>query len=179
MKTALPLAALAALALAACETIPEKGEFVPYRSVLAETRDTPFECSGFEPMSGTCEALGRSTLRGNIVTTDTIMAIDEGLPTTVKIRSRHRLEADGRTCGVIGEPRVTVTSASGPEANAAIEDLFKVIIGGVLEDACVSYYRSPVGYVTEVTGRDGTLVPDGRSHSRFFAEAQPVRPLEF
>lgn len=181
MKASHALAAAALFTLAACETpapSPPAGNVLPIKTVLAETKGRPYECSEYDPASDSCEALSRWRIIGNTVEAQTVFALNEGLPARITVVSRHTLSADGRICGLKGQPRIRVESDGSPEAERAIEELFTVLIAGALTEACGSYFRAQQGYITEATDRAGQLLPDGRGTSRFFATPKKLRALK-
>lgn len=173
--------ALAALALTACD-VPEpatKGAFVPLAQVYAENADKPFECVGYQATSDSCEGLGRSVIRGNVVTSTTLFALDEGLPATIKVVTRHRVK-NGKACGIIGRAKVTVESDATPEAAAAVTDMFTVLMTDMVSELCVGYYRSGEGYYVEATTLSGEVLPDltETGVSRFFATQKKLRNMQ-
>ena len=173
--------AFAAFALTACD-VPEpvtKGAFVPLAQVYAENADKPFECVGYKASSDSCEGLGRSSIRGHTVTSTTLFALDEGLPTTIKVVTRHRVK-DGRACGIIGQAKVTIESDATPEAEAAVTNMFTVLMTEMTRDLCVGYYRSGEGYYVETTTLSGEPMPDMTETgiSRFFATQKKLRNMQ-
>ncbi len=168
-------------ALTACD-VPEpvtKGAFVPLAQVYAENADKPFECVGYKASSESCEGLGRSVIRGNTVTSTTLFALDEGLPATIKVVTRHRVK-NGRACGIIGRAKVTVESDATPEAAAAVSNMFTVLMTDMIRDLCIGYYRSGEGYYVETTTLNGEVVPDltETGISRFFATQKKLRNMK-
>lgn len=175
----LPLVPL--LALAACETprpAPPAGAALTLRQVAAETRGRPYECTRYQAASDSCEAIARWTISGNEVQAETLFALDAGLPATVRVISRHRIDSEGRSCGLVGASRVTVLSEGSARAEEAIAGLFSALQTGSMQNACATYRRDGAGYITTVTDAQGHLIEDSAAQSRFFERPRKLRPVQ-
>lgn len=182
------LSAFALLALAACDMAqeaPPASGALSLRQVAAETQGRPYECTEYQAETDSCEAIARWTISGDVVRAETVFALDEGLPATIRVVSRHRIDNRGRSFGLVGAPRVTVTSPGSPEAKRAIADLFKSVLADTLHDTCAAYSRAGTkmadgagdGYITEVTDAEGNPLEDGAARSRFFSQPRKLRPV--
>ncbi|MBV2358721.1 hypothetical protein KUH32_02965 [Thalassococcus sp. CAU 1522] len=156
---------------------PEPGAFVPFVQVLGETAGRPFECTGYDPVSDTCESVGVLRRSGDDLGAEAFLVLPiAGQPVTLRFTGRGVIRND-RACGVPGSYATEVTS----EADQAFKDVFTEVMGVIFEsmgELCTAYYRGPDGsYVTEATDEAGQVLPGGRDTAHFFARQPRLRPM--
>lgn len=174
------MSAFTAFTLAACATVPEKGDFVPIQTLAAETQDLPFECTGYDAATDSCEGIGQRTINGSTMTSMSLVALgDENGAGTMSFTTKHPI-VDGKVCGIIGEPDVKVNGKSVKEGENFMVDFLTGFLTAIAQETCSAYYRSGDHYFIEATGPDGTVLDDFSTYSRFFAEMKTLRamPLE-
>ena len=169
------------LALAACEAprpaAPTR-DVLTLRQVAAETSGRPYECTKYEAETDSCEAIARWSIHGNAVHAETLFALNTVPPAKVRVRSRHRIDAQGRSCGFIGTPQVTVQSAEPAETEKAIAGRVAAALAARMATACATFIRAGDGYMTEVRDAQGHLMEGGTARARFFERPRRLRPVQ-
>ncbi|MFD1344429.1 hypothetical protein [Litorisediminicola beolgyonensis] len=178
IRSAAALAAGAA-ALAGCATpeMPQKGAFVPFSEVMAETSGKPWECTAYEAATDSCEALSTYELTGDRIDSRGQFVIDTR-PSIIAAGAVRFRERDGRACGNLGQMRMSFDGLDDPQAETFIREAVRATFGQMGE-ICVSYFRAGEDrYVVEARDAAGALIPDGTDVVTFFADKKALREAD-
>ena len=132
---------------------------------------TPYECSGYEPLTDSCETLAKVLMSGETMTAGGKSMLDE--TSDIAITANGALNGD-RIC--VG-PNDYEIKVSGPntDMNGMVETQTKAFVSqfGVV---CTTYYDNGDGSYLSVTAQeDGTPVPMGTETVHFFPDEKPLR----
>lgn len=171
-------AILSPIFLWACiEAAPQKGAFVPFRTVMSETKSLPYECIDFRSNDGTCEAVAENTLKDNKVLTSSRAKLNlDGVRLEIGMEVQANI-IEEKVCANPRDFKIRLISSSNPTIGE--------VMLGFLKDAvtrmpkyCVAYFRNASGgYYFEARYPDGSLVPESTGVSHFFARPKALRDL--
>ncbi|MCT4557880.1 MAG: hypothetical protein N4A61_07450 [Pelagimonas sp.] len=168
---------LGLLTLTACHPTANLGEAVPFRQLLAETRDAPYECWKYDAASRTCEGIGRHRMRGNVIVSDLeYAAVLRGRTVRVDVSTRGIIH-EGMACMDAESAEFNVRGALNRKEREVLEGLFSLIIVA-MGDVCGSYYRREAGgYHTWGRSADGKKQAKETGIALFFAKKPKLRAV--
>ena len=171
-KIAIALCVLAAPAGA--QTMPSESDFVPAERLLEEIAETPYECTGYDASSDSCEVLsfyqreGETILNGG----QFVVSMDPRITGSAYVPLQIR---DGKFCGDLDDMDLRLEGGE-----PGMEDMVIAIMRQAMEpygEICSSYYRTGTEgeYTSVVRGESGEVVPEGVDVMQFFAEPKAIR----
>ena len=179
----LPLVLAAPCLLAACAApLPERGEFVPFQEVLAETKGQPLECSQFDPRSETCVSFGTTEIRGNRLIGNGVAVLDvAGVMIDAQISAQGELR-QGAACIDADSWRIDFPKTERSVVAPEILSVFKAFLEadlGAAQDSCAYYFRTKgPAYLVAYAPPGDDINPADLEEVRFFGEQPNLRPLQ-
>lgn len=154
-----------------------QGTPVTIAQLLTETAATPYECTGFDARSDSCEAISTYTRSGDRVANAGMFLLSEEPRIKASGTVKLRIVGD-RLCGDLGETDLSIEGMADPQAAAFVRDTAIAVLGQ-LGEICASYARLGEGhYVADYTTASGDPLPEAREELRFFARPKKLRAVE-
>ena len=151
-----------------------QGKPISPADMVARTEATPWECSGYDPATDTCEALSRMRLDGGGVFTEGRFVLVEE-PRVVVVLSGTLQPVGDAACIDVGEMELGFDPGTPAEMVAPL----RAAIGASLDATgvlCYTYIdRGDGTYLSRATDAGGTPVPDADEEVVFLAAPRELR----
>ena len=167
---------LAAISLAACDALPQPGEKITFSQMEAETKSRPYECSGYDAVSDTCEAIGRTVPRGRVFFAEaqTVFDVDGDL-VTIRFFGTGT-ERNGMSCTSPDDYAIEEVGSKTEFGNFLVGTMTTVIT--VLGEVCGTHYHQPDGgYMVIYTDGTGRPLPGLTDTWYHFADSKKLRVI--
>jgi len=171
-----PAIVIAAGLLVGCVApVPERGEQVSLRVMLAENRDKPFACNIYKSDTDSCGGLSQYHLRGSKGIETGRLALRGMSESYVEAIIPFEERAEG-ICTDGAKARFSIKGSAPSSAQWGLKIVRDALRKqGVL---CNTYYRAVGGgYIVVTKNSQGKIPYGGEVHLRFFSAPKALRPL--